>query len=466
MLCGLRGLRGLRNFALVFLLAHAPLAWADCDYSGFTPHRTYENGFSTYYDSAGNFIWSISAASKVYIQPLATAKNGCPVYVLKKAGNKNKPENQYDVIFPVLLDATHASDWGYKRYDDDWEENVLELPAATHLGFVAFRAGVGVLLDSRGKRLIPEPFQSFENNGKLVKIEQQGNTSVLLFHKGRLRPPPQGYAWVSDEGTDPTGDYRVFVLEKDGQQFKTFLRPKDMREVIPPFIGNIVMQGFQGKRYFFAQEETGQALPTGVSTLNGGRALWRYQLYDAKGTPLHLPEFHDYQLLHLVDTVLLVTYNYRDMSCRLYEEKTDKSGELVPTIDLALPLQHGNCPYFGNGARLVVQYADTVLIFARTYFVNSAVLVGKLQGEFFGNVVDYSEDGDKVKQVTFVVKTARAGETKYRVYKENGELMHEQWFTDALDLGCGFLRVKDEGVWYSLRRDGSLTTEMYFPFSC
>ncbi|MDR1888902.1 MAG: hypothetical protein LBQ81_05915 [Zoogloeaceae bacterium] len=458
-------------FALALFVAFSPLAWAVCERRnaghGDSDDLSSYYGLGWYEAEQGRWGGQISViadAWPVYVQRLVAEKDGCPLYVLKKSGNREKPENQYDIILPVLLDRIRVGDW---RGGGGDAPEVFVLPAEARLGFVAYRNGVGVLLNSRGERLISDTFDQFENGwAGWARMTRKEEATWLFFYDGRLRLAPRGYI-RGGAGADEASGYRAFVLEKEGRQFSTLLRLKDMREVIPPFVGNMGVFGFQGKLFNFTAEETGQALPTGISLRKDnsyGNTLRRYRLYDKNWVPLLLPEFHDFELQPTADTVFLVLYNYMDMSCRLYEERSP--GELMPTIDLALPFSRGNCPRFGSENRLFAQYADTVLIFARQPPVNSAVLIGRLPGEFFARTYYsqtkvYTGDG-----LLVIVRVERNGKPMYRVYKETGELLHEQWFEDAVDLGCGFLRVKHEGVWYSLRHDGTLTTKMYFPFSC
>ena len=68
---------------------------------------------------------------------------------------------------------------------------------------------------------------------------------------------------------------------------------------------------------------------------------------------------------------------------------------------------------------------------------------------------------------TMVVSMRSADDrTVYRIIGKSGQSLSDDTFDAFTNLGCSFLRVRLGETWYSIKHDGSLTTQMFYPFSC
>ncbi|MDR0672369.1 MAG: hypothetical protein LBF93_01635 [Zoogloeaceae bacterium] len=408
----------------------------------------------------------------------------CPLYALRKA--ENIPANQYARIEPVSLDPA-VLQFRYRDEDqysdeDESEDFSAVLPDVHRLGlgFVAYdENGIAVLLDSRGKRIIPDVFNHISISGA-----RDEKTSMLSLQRGygyeeeytylRLRVQdkritrraPRWYQW-------PCFRYRpdLYCITEFGRKngsneaFTTLLRMDDLKEVIPPTKGGIEQRIFDGRAFFFAWETTDTPLPPGIRGFSfkkdGDRPyerskIERHRLYDQAATRLPLPEFHDFYPIYRGRYSMLALYNYEDMTCRLYANAPE--GGLSPVIDQPIPLlyEHGYCPGF-NGNTLIAQYPDKARVFVLREPAGSGAVSAAQEGELPGVIVGIG-NGWTVgyERPVLIVALKRDDKTMYRAFNQRGELISEKWFEDFNTVNND---VKHEGVWYQVLRDGSLSKE-------
>ncbi|MDR0737152.1 MAG: hypothetical protein LBF51_10090 [Zoogloeaceae bacterium] len=432
----------------------------------------------------GNEIWSIHA------QAMPTEKGQCPQHRYRLKKTENIPENRYARITPVLLDSLrkeidYLADEDGEYIRDKIGEPVMTLPQEHRLGFVAWRDGVNVLLDSRGKRVIPDEFDAlvFEpssdeankplmDDGTVIaritrKDDGLEKYTYLHFQGGRLvRRAPRWYDGEADGGSWGAA-YRMVMLRKENGWLFAPLNIRNLREVLPfsdKSMGHIALNDYEHEFFytlFYTLEVTETPLPPGIKIQNGPyETMLRHQVYDSTGAPLSLPEFHEYRKQHARETGdLLALYNYESMTCRLYAARPEDG--LFPVIDQPLPLDYGhNCPNF-DGGRLFARHADKTRIFVVQKTKSGAEPEftvreeGEAPGAFFA----------KSRGNLLVLKTRRDDKNRYRVFDlERGQL-DEEWFEDAHNCGDGFVLLKREGVWY-LPVNGRLSKSIYYPAGC
>jgi hypothetical protein len=430
-------------------------------------------------------IAAMDAAWPLHVRELPKKEGDCPRYVLQKDENQDDPEHQYAAILPVLLDGVQESDYsGDLSEDEDMERMAsygayFNSPQEHRLGFIAYRSddtdqNNALLLDSRGKTIIPDRFMSggvqSDDAGALLGLEKaeprypDKSHTWLYFKDGRLvRRAPRWYE-TSGRMTRKDGDWHLRSMDKSSVMHVTIktppatpggfspithgvLRMTDMHELLPPIYADFGVMYMRHAPATAAFIFTREIVP--------GKPLTRIQIYDEDLQPIELPEFHDFKYHYHSHSVAFL--NRESMDCRLYSVQPGSSA-MYAIIDAPLPLDtNGNCPDFDYDI-LVSSTETKSRIFIREKS-GKAVLSAELPGKVVARKI-------RATRNIFIVQGTQEGRPMYRVFNGAGTLLRDEWFEEYLDLGCGFLRVRRAGEWYSLGLDGSLSTKMGYPFSC
>lgn len=421
--------------ATLLILAHTPLASADCrpDADAAANEEPYTGHTPTGYKGAmeRDAVWH----RLVRAQTLA---DGGVKYRLRQKNLAGTSRNAwYDSIEPVDLGARQP-------------------------GFIVRRDGCASLLDAAGQLIDTPGFNRLEeiNDGtpgerlfKLLTDNRAGSTyRYARFAGGRLKAvSPRDYLMNYYASSLPQSYMQKGLIggvasEENGHGL---IDAKTLEEVVKPVwrgTGGLGLPNDQGaNRYLLVDDGKTRTL----FSADGRTRL----LGNISKITLIANWFAHKADLQPADKAIIAASEAGEQTCRLFDIKLNL---LLP---LSIPLQQGECPSQQAGYPPRFYVADTGDGLIHVY---STEQTGRLQplSVIPGKLVGTAPTG----LVITWVDTPQG--KRYRVFLPDGKRANEDDFDEFRHLGCGFFEVRKDTQWLTLRHDGSVTEMRYYPFSC
>jgi hypothetical protein len=330
-----------------------------------------------------------------------------------------------------------------------------------HYGFMARRERCSVLIDASGRALIPDRFGNIENISwemqqrstvddsstvtlKLVSDGPQGVSWTLLrFVKGVLvARAPHTYRnsylftrFMSDRHVqlEYPGSRLVNVSGKFG-----VLRSADLQEVIEPIFDGVVRfpTGLRGKDAWVVENNAELALRS----------------FD--GMPIPSAKFDDFKVVpeSQAGPSYVILVNSRERKCHFYDV------EFRLMIDADIPMGTNGCNGFDHYDGLLV--INDVQGGMRGFRLEHDGRVSLVFNGSEGKYVARARNG------IFIVEGKVGDAIRYRLTTGAGKPLSGYDFDAFEDIGCSFIRVKKDNVWYFPAVDGSLNPRGFMPVSC
>lgn len=330
-------------------------------------------------------------------------------------------------------------------------------------GFVAMREGCKQLLNRQGKPLRAPLFNAVESEVLAPKVLSPGQTLLRLKFE-------ESYMWVRiDRGRFQAISPRPYLLAHsrsslDTRQLPPYLRAvaasfdnghglvdlRTLKEVLLPEWSGVTGVGVNGDiqttRYLIAAHgrqrilfplDGGAPLLKGITSLEVINNWFPFQ----QGRPA-------------VNSAVMIVRMEGDAGCRLLDMR------LTPLIPQLLPARHDDCNVdrLRAAQKYLITDADGQTVHA--YAIEPEGRLRWLSST--PGQLDAAVDSTGL----MVVRVQTEQGTVHRTYFVNGTRAREEDYTGFQNLGCGFLRVVLNGQWFSLYRDGTTSSKMYFPFSC
>lgn len=219
------------------------------------------------------------------------------------------------------------------------------------------------------------------------------------------------------------------------------LRMSDLREIIPVLYEDVKSIGPTDAHWH--------------QTLLHAKLGRENELFDADGQRIDVPRFHRFEAFFSRYSAppYLGLIDEDRQTCRLYLDG------MKPLVADEIPLERGSCP----GPRA----EDGALIFTdakgllQGYERNSKGGFSPLFKDMAGRL-----EGRKSSGVMVVSVQSVDGKPAFRLLDRSGKPLTDDLYNGFYDDGCNFLRVQLGETWYSIKPDGTLTTQRFFPFSC
>ena len=348
------------------------------------------------------------------------------------------------------------------------------------VGFAAYRQGCGELFDARGQQLDVPAFEELESDGwdlppqsaRLKRKvsgpeESSGAFSYLLFVNGQLMAAsPHQYlarysqAKISSANTQIAATGRAIVAVTPSAGIG-LLDLRTLREVLAPsWEGVDQISDFtlgndrSAASYLLALDQDG------------------LHLHTLDGRPIALPRFDSISFIHGwyaqdnarlspdSDPLVIQTQELSrdahgknaDGPCRLYNQA------LQPLLESALPA--GAC--LRKSVRSARHFAYSTdgrtQIYRKQLTGDRLLTLERIATDVDGALV-YALDGG-----TLLLQTTR--QPPYRLVTPEGQDVPERSFDAFHNMGCGFVSVRRGDKRWMLQQDGSLSSQLLYPFSC
>ena len=336
--------------------------------------------------------------------------------------------------------------------------------------FVAWRDGCGRIVDARGNQPWDREFSAFARSDLVGETVGRDSLSVRVRER------------------DANGDgfrYLLFVRHRlvavtphlDRWQYSTTLNGN---YALPPGIRHIAIRESGANGAFDARTLREVLAPTwrGVGGLLAYDASARLQyqylmaddgdglhLFTTDGQPIPLPRFHRLKQVHgflrwkrsgdQFTSVFALTDTVR-RTCRLVRR------DLTPVVqdEIAWSGQDDCARPYGRGSESAAVLAFTNSAGTiQSYHIRDTVFARSAR-DVSGRLVHLFDTG------ALIVERTEAGSPVYRILAADGVTHLGEAFSGFEALGCGFVRVFRDGTWYTPYPDGSITTRLFFPFSC
>lgn len=331
----------------------------------------------------------------------------------------------------------------------------------TASGFIATLDDCNTLLDAQGRPLVPDHFGETEIEGNTT--DNAGRPLPILTLK-LFREGPNGadYTYLRfQRGTLVTRSPHWYQNSYSVSQLaiKYPVRPAGLRQVTA-----------DGKAGLLRMSDLREIIPTqydGVGSVDTDPARTRQpllfaqsgkeiELFDLNGQRIDVPRFHRFEAHAAADAApaYLSLIDDERKTCRLY---LDGMRALLPD---EMPMEGHGCPSIWR--------SDGALIFADASGLlhGYAVTADGATSALFQGVPGKVEA--RLPSGVMVLRTvaANGGQDSFRLARKSGENLTDDVYNGFTNLGCGALRVQRGTTWYSLLPDGSLNTQMFYPFSC